>query len=99
MRDTLPVREQDALARITADALLASWPDVEREADLSQAPRASSGGGKRGPRRGAAAVSADPRDDTVAWGPADIRGGAPSGPLRQGWDRMITCWSSAVHIM
>jgi hypothetical protein len=41
MRDTLDVREQDALARVTADALLTVWPEAEPDTDLAQALRSN----------------------------------------------------------
>ncbi|MEU2588361.1 NB-ARC domain-containing protein, partial [Streptomyces avermitilis] len=40
-RDTLTPAELDQLARTAADALMASWPDVEREAALGQGLRAN----------------------------------------------------------
>ncbi|MFB7177332.1 tetratricopeptide repeat protein [Streptomyces sp. NPDC056257] len=40
-RDALTAEAFDQLARTAADALMASWPDVEREASLSQGLRAN----------------------------------------------------------
>ncbi|MFI1094140.1 tetratricopeptide repeat protein [Streptomyces sp. NPDC020917] len=41
VRDTLSRPEQEAIARIAADALTAAWPGVERDTDLAQALRAN----------------------------------------------------------
>ncbi|MFH8371425.1 FxSxx-COOH system tetratricopeptide repeat protein, partial [Streptomyces sp. NPDC018031] len=38
-RDTLTLHQHDQTARITADALMAAWPQVERDTDLAQALR------------------------------------------------------------
>ncbi len=40
-RDALPARERDRIARTAADALVAVWPGIERDADLTQALRAN----------------------------------------------------------
>ncbi|MFI9064449.1 tetratricopeptide repeat protein [Streptomyces sp. NPDC053429] len=41
-RDTLPHGQHHQIARTAADALLAAWPDVERDTDLAAALRANS---------------------------------------------------------
>nr|WP_262928416.1 tetratricopeptide repeat protein [Streptomyces sp. CBMA29] len=41
VRDTLSEAEQDALARVAADALMAAWPEVERDTELAQSLRAN----------------------------------------------------------
>ncbi|WAZ21390.1 tetratricopeptide repeat protein [Streptomyces cinnabarinus] len=38
-RDTLTADQHDELARITADALIATWPEIERDTELAQALR------------------------------------------------------------
>ncbi|MFJ9944445.1 tetratricopeptide repeat protein [Streptomyces erythrochromogenes] len=40
IRDLLPAEQHDRLARTAADALVAAWPDIERDAILVQALRA-----------------------------------------------------------
>ncbi|MGW6793874.1 FxSxx-COOH system tetratricopeptide repeat protein [Streptomyces chartreusis] len=40
-RDTFSVRQHEVTARSAAEALLAAWPDVERDTDLAQALRAN----------------------------------------------------------
>ncbi|MDX3536505.1 tetratricopeptide repeat protein [Streptomyces sp. MB09-01] len=41
IRDRLPAGQHDRLARTAADALIAAWPEVERDTTLAQALRAS----------------------------------------------------------
>lgn len=41
VRDALPLPQQDALARVAADALLAAWPDVEHDPASARALRAN----------------------------------------------------------
>ncbi|GAA2641501.1 hypothetical protein GCM10010425_54220 [Streptomyces spororaveus] len=40
IRDLLPAEQHDRLARTAADALMATWPDIERDTTLVQALRA-----------------------------------------------------------
>lgn len=47
VRDTLPVPEQDALARVAADALLAAWPDGWRGLPEDDAPAGLAAGDVR----------------------------------------------------
>jgi hypothetical protein len=39
VRETLPADQRDTVARTAADALMAAWPDIERDTDLAQTLR------------------------------------------------------------